>query len=426
MRIHRKRVLICLLLAICILFSGCAEFPQSKETEGTSVPSLPSDITEPIKAQESVPTLDANILQQSAGEEGLWVEFYQNGSLHRRFCLFSASHLYWEDDLVYADHPQTLPPQYIRFVRDDGTSELSVYPGSPDYVCRIQNGEETWFSAKLQEDSDYSLFSLLKQDLSGYLRNSYGRLSFSCDGSAEQVMEAYAETAYPEYAELINQLTKYGFTDYEALNWELIESHAKLIVGHVTYAVRYEHPELAVGMIIDGGTETPGTGEYEGWHLIERQVILEKHEDNLWHEVDNNDYLTATTSVDSPTQSAPETVADAEEFLTTVVQQAQALGTGVEDLAELTGLFLRTAHAVAVTGNDAFDWSWICTEDAVENVGMQSLLNYPYIFNGSYQPNFIFIENELALVYHYEAIVYYRFIGGKWFVEDVVRPFVIP
>ena len=426
MRIHRKRVLICLLLAIGILFNGCAEFPQSKETEGTTAPSLPSVITEPTKTQESIPTLDADILQQAAGEEGLWVEFYQNGSLHRRFYLFSASHLYWEDDLVYADHPQTLPSQYIRFVRDDGVSELSVYPGTSDLVRYIQNGEETWFSAKLQENSEYSLYNLLKQDLTGYLRNSYGRLSFSCDGSAEQVMEAYAENAYPEHEELINQLTKYGFADYEALNWKVTESHANFIVGHVSYAVRYENPDLAAGLNIDGGTEMPGTGEYEGWHLIERQVILEKHRDGLWHEVDNNDYLAATTSVESLTQNAPETVADAEEFLLTAEQQAQALGTSISDLAELTDLYLRTAHAVAVTGNDAFDWSWICTEDAVEYVGMQSLLNCPYVFYGSYRPNFIFIENDLALVYHYEAIVYYRFTEGKWLVEDIVRPFVIP
>lgn len=417
-----------ILISIFMLFItlvGCTSPNQLTEPLETITSTDLTELPDTSETQRAEDVLRIEISSLLGGDRGLWVEFFQDGLPCHRFYVLSFANLFGGAQLEPTDHPPLLETaQYVRFHDIDESMELVVYPGTEDIVCLIQNGVESWFSSNSQDISGYVLYDLLMLNLTGKLRNSYGRLTLSFNGSAEQVMETYASSAYPEYAEKTAQFTQYGFADYQVLAWEVNETAPDWIEGSISYAVRYENPQLAAGLIIDGGTEHPGTGAYEGWYIVERRVILEKHGDGIWCEVDNNDFLAATSEAGGEMQSTLEEVADAEEFLLSLDQEVQNLGTDVSELPKLAELFLRTARAVSITDRTDFDWTWMCTEDAMSYLGMRSLMKRPTVFYGGFEPEFIYVEGDTAFVYHYEAVIYFRQIDGKWKVEDIVRPFV--
>lgn len=123
-----------------------------------------------------------------------------------------------------------------------------------------------------------------------YLRNrvfnneefAYDRISFYCEGTAEDAARRFAEE---EFAKLYLNLTEghlFAYSDYKLMEWETIEvsEDGNTILFWFTHAFVPANSPLDQMIIGNGGL---GTGEYEGMVWTYRQVILQKKSNGKWY-----------------------------------------------------------------------------------------------------------------------------------------------
>lgn len=160
----------CLFLAVCFFLSACSQPPKQTEPVETTVPTEPSVTAAPTEATEpptepptepteAAPVVYSVMLDQLAGEDGLWCEVYQVGELAARFyqCAFPIQYNF--ENLTPADPCDVSGiSSWIRYYREDGTAEVILYSG--DILSCMVDGETKWFLNEARPKYDWLMQSL--------------------------------------------------------------------------------------------------------------------------------------------------------------------------------------------------------------------------------------------------------------------------
>lgn len=430
MRSNLRKTFVLLLLFACLLMSACtgntmptetepvtiakealATTAQDEKTEPTTEP-VTEPATEPTTVpSESVPVVYSIIMEDLAGDVGMWVEVCEGGEVTGRFyqCAFPIQYDFENITPVDALDVSGIS-SWIRYYREDGTADVILYAG--DIIQCTVNGNTEWFLAEARPKYDW-----LMENLRGTIQSLRLPIRLGYSGSAETALENYA-------LQSVYDAQVYGGSedDFEMLNISIRQQSGNVISADLEFAVRG-------GRGLAGASNyAPGTGEYEGWTIYQDSVVLEKHGDGLWYEISQWDYMEwQNGGIGSNQKFADMYIRNAEELLDTLEDQIAVLGISEADLAKLADLFLRCTTAVSITEREDFDWSVLTTWDASNHIGFRTMLMIKGgYFRGrmdrNFEPAFVRIDNDRAVVRDNDTILYFHLTDGRWQVDDVMRP----
>lgn len=412
----KKRMPICFsivfswLCVLCILLPGCTGNITSTEPVGsthTTAPAdafipnattLPStvpvteDASEPTtEPTETVPVVYSIILEELAGDTGMWVEVCEGGQVTGRFyqCAFPSQYDL-ENITPVGAQDVSGSPGCIHYYREDGTAEVILYAG--DIIQCTVDGNTEWFLSRERPTYDW-----LMENLRGTVQSLHLPIRLGYSGSAEAALESYA----------LQSVQVYGGSeeDFRMLDISIREQSGNVILADLEFAVRGGRGPAGAS------TSTPGTGEYEGWTIYQDSVVLEKHGDGLWYEISQWDYMEWQNGGSGADQRPGHiSLRKAEELLDTLEDQIAAMGTSEGDLAKLADLFLRCTTAVAITETEDFDWSVLTTWDASNHIGLRTMLMMKGgYFRGrmdrNFEPALVRIDNDRAVVRDNDTII---------------------
>ena len=181
---------------------------------------------------------------------------------------------------------ETLPEQpgsfQITALSADGTKSITVWEDGGAGVMRYTDGgtQTLWAASPLQGGK-----GSIARDLRGEYDNldaDCTRIAFEAQGGAQQAAETFVRSVYGEHMATLAPGNMYGMDDYEVIRWEVreVSEQGDAVVGSFECAFT---PWDADSPGIWAGNTGMGTGEYEGKLTYQREFVLQKQEDGLWH-----------------------------------------------------------------------------------------------------------------------------------------------
>ena len=316
--------------------------------------------------------------------------------------------------------------EWIVLESGDGTVRLTVYHGESDYLYYEQAGYTFWY-----ENADGTLEQNLRREFDTLCYNSLKRLSFAHSGTAAQAAQEYAERIYGTFRMGLTSGSRYRYDSYHLVSLEISNETENTVNAEFTYYFKPSYPQgVGVHMFY-----VPAEGAYEGWYETSLEVSLEKQSDGHWYVIDSDDLWVATQAqYEAYTPGTPDQTAL--DYLETV-PTTLALIRQTEDetsICALAQLFCKTVTALPMAGNPEFDWNQLCTEDAFDHIGMQSLKKLCIDSNfyaahalGSLDAPmefaFVAIQGDRAVAYNSQLQIYFVHTEAGWMIEDVCQPF---
>jgi len=435
MKTTRFRILVAV-IALCLLLTSCMQQPvetQPPETQPTAAPTT-EPTTQPTTEPATVPTepkltMNAGTVFQNifAVNRVMKMELcFADGTVVGPYTAFGLStnlKLTMPNSVSEIEAPDLSScTEWLVFSSGDGSIRLTVYKGAPDILCYEKDGETVYYQAGAGE-AQY-----LRGIFDSNEKYARGGAVFAASGSAEQVLKSFAETAYPEYRNAMAPGSIYRFTDYEVLEVSLEDAKDSALLGKITYAAK---PERFSPFVMGIPMEDEA---YAGWSRFEETVALERGQDGNWYEIPANEYRVLYHNEYAPYDPAAVTVdEDAVKYLAELPAQLEIQQAAGDEavLLELAKTFLNTTGAVTRAAATDFDWTLLCTQEALERVGMQAMLKY-YVQRenasgyaaGELPADVVCMDAETALVAHYQVQISFVKIDGKWMIRDVAMPFV--
>lgn len=325
------------------------------------------------------------------------------------------------------DPPDISDAEYcLQFRSGDGSISLILYHGPVDYLRYEENGTVFWYEAE-----DFATEEQLRRVFDQWEYASCKRLVFTCAGTPSQAIEEYAKNVFPQFRMNQTPGSHYQFTDYELESITVQHESDHTVEAKLTYHFKTAHP-YGKNMYI---MAMSGTGDYEGWYWTEETVALERQSDGLWHVVSSNDLWIAMNS-QYPSYESDTINQEAVVFLASVPDELASVRENRDERAvlELAKLFCKTVTALPQTGSIEYDWSEFCTEEALEQVGMRSLINLR-LNNSFYSAHslgsldepmsfdFVMICGDRAIAYNSHIQIYFVMTDQGWMIEDICQPF---
>ena len=432
MKTTQFRILVAV-IALCLLLTACMQPPVETQPPGTQ-PTTTEPTTEPTIESTTAPTepkltMNAGTVFQNifAVNRVMKMELcFADGSVVGPYTAFGLStnlKLTMPNSVSEIEAPDLSScTEWLVFSSGDGSIRLTVYKGPPDILCYEKGGETVYYQAGEGEEQ------YLRGVFDSNEKYAKGSAVFSATGSAEQVLKVFAETAYPEYRNAMASGSIYRFTDYEVLEASLVDAKGSALLGKITYAAKAERfSPFVMGMPMEDEA-------HAGWSRFEETVALEQGQDGNWYEIPANEYAVLYLNEYAPYDPAAVTVDEnAVKYLADLpdlLETQQAAGNEAE-LLELAKTFLNTTGAVTGAAAADFDWTLLCTQEALERVGMQAMLRY-YVQRenasgyaaGELPADVVCMDAETALVAHYQIQIAFVKVDGKWLINNVTLPFV--
>lgn len=164
----------------------------------------------------------------------------------------------------------------------DGTKSITVWEDGGAGVMRYTDGDTQtlWTASPLQEQGGSIAWDIRREY--DNLDVDCTRIAFDVEGGAQQAAETFVYSAYGEHMTTLTPGNMYGMDDYEVIRWEVREVSAQgdAVVGSFECAFT---PWDADSPGIWAGNTGEGTGDYEGKLTYQREFVLQKQEDGLWH-----------------------------------------------------------------------------------------------------------------------------------------------
>ena len=112
--------------------------------------------------------------------------------------------------------------------------------------------------------------------------SAFSRISFSCEGTAEDAARYFVEEAFAEQYLNLTRGHWYAYSEYRLMDWEILQTNEEgtaLVLGF-THAFVPANSPLEYMIIGNGGL---GTGEYEGMVYTYREIVLRQLSDGKWY-----------------------------------------------------------------------------------------------------------------------------------------------
>ncbi|HIT34191.1 MAG TPA: hypothetical protein IAC31_06150 [Candidatus Faecousia intestinigallinarum] len=263
-----------------------------------------------------------------------------------------------------------------------------------------------------------------------------GRVSFAADGSPEEVLEVYAETAYPAFLDALPEGNLLRPSEYIPVSQRVLDTMDDAIRVEFAFAV----PEDEWWFHANGKIDQEG---FEGYRIIPQTVALELHDDGLWYEASAEDFYVVKYK-SSPggsftfQEDSPEAVAG-REYLARIAEefaQAQAQENDEARIKALAEVFMKCVIAAADSQSIDFDWTQICTQEATELLGLRSMIQqYIKSFRGpecnrddweEAEYDAVAVHGDTALVKlstTQQVYLYFVKIDDTWWISDLCRPY---
>lgn len=439
-RARKTTLAVSVLLTGALLLTACAPKapdPTPTETDPPTQAATQPPTTQPAMTAPNLRLNPGQVMNEffDAGNAIVMTLCFADGSSYGPYSLLSmdTNLLGVWNGLTEVQEPDvSASGEWLVLESVDGAIRLTVYQGDTDIVLYEKYGERCYYQGVGKERSLRMIFDTAENAAAG-------RIAFSSGTSGEDLLKEYATTAYPQHLEKRAPGSAYQFSDYAALDWNIASTHGNALSGTISFAAI---PSRGFSPMADWLEMAEGTGEYEGWTIFTKEVALEKQDDGLWYEISRRDYgvaylcdydLKDSAQVDTNdpmVQEALTYLAQAEEMFTQC-QEAKDPATSIRELSEL---FLRCTTAAAVSGNTDFDWTILCTEDALSRTGMRSLLKWQVnalfadgFLHGNLDEDIAFqqirIEDGRAMAILREIQIYFIQEDGLWRICDVLEPF---
>ena len=430
MRKEHISVVISLLFVLCIILPGCTGNIPSTEPVDTTGPTEPTvatvlnvttlpttePVTEPATEpttvpSESVPVVYSIIMEDLAGDVGMWVEVYEDGQILGSFyqCAFPIQYNFENITPVDAQDVSGISG-WIRYYREDGSLEVTLYAG--DILKCTVDGNTEWYLNEVRPSYEW-----LMEDMRWTIKELREPIRIGYYGPADSILHSYAEQNAG-----IAKMYGGASGEYQVLSATITEQSGSLVCGEISFAVKGGY------QLAGAGRCEAGTGEYEGWTIYHDSIVLERHADGLWYKISSFDLRDwRNGGIGREGTLLPQTIARAEELLDSAPELVAALGTSEQDLADLANLFLRCTTAVSVCGREDFDWSIFTTTDAQNHIGFQSVMTikggfFMLRFDSEFLPAVVRIDGDMAIVYDNDTHIYFRLTDGQWLIDDIYRP----
>lgn len=210
---------ICLLLAFCFLLSACTA--TEPETSGATDISEPTEVTVPVttsvaetepasETTEPVPVVHSIILEDIAGDDGLWCETVQDGKTSACFykCAFPIQYNF--ENLTPAESCDVSGiSDWIRFYREDGTAEVILYAG--DILCCTVDGRTEWFV-----NAELPGYEWLLSHLSGTIRRVNGPVRTGYSISQSGTVTTYDSMLLEKHADgLWYEISQWDYQEWQ-------------------------------------------------------------------------------------------------------------------------------------------------------------------------------------------------------------------
>jgi len=324
-------------------------------------------------------------------------------------------------DITEITHPDiSASTQWLTVRSPDEARKLTVYQGKPEIICWQQDGLTRYYAAK--DGTQQTLRKVF--DLAA--RRAYGRISFFSGKSGKAILDAYGETALPDFLYRLPPGDPYQIKDYQCRKVKLEDKNGRILCGTITYAVKHTLRENA-GLPFFG----EAVGEEASWNIYKKTFYVERQSDGKWHELAPADYHKVYTEEHSPYVPPAEPAETAVEFLKALPERVEQLREirKPEDIIALAETFLQTTSAVPLAGKTDFDWTVFCEESAMRNAGIQAFfLKYVTTegargyFNGFLQGTLradtVILEKDTAMLANDRIRLWFTKTAGVWKVTD--------
>ncbi len=415
-------IIACLILSACGVENPATEITQTPQTTAPTVTTVPTEVTEPVTEHTTEPTAPPTEpttepapevysinMQKLMGDQGVWVDVCQNGEITA--CFYTCRFVIRLENLTPVEARDVSGiSSWIRYYREDGTLELTLYAG--DIIKCSADGKTEWFL-----DEEASSFEWLMNNMTWTKKELRDPIRIGYYGPADTLLQSYAEQNAG-----IAKMNGGESGEYQVLSAALTEQTGNLVCGEISFAVKGGY------QLAGAGRCEAGTGEYEGWTIYHDSVVLERHSDGLWYKISPYDLKDwRNGGIGKEGTLLPQTIARAEELLDSAPELVAALGTSEQDLADLANLFLRCTTAVSVCGREDFDWSIFTTADAQNHIGFQSVMMikggfFMLRFDSKFLPAVVRIDGDMAVAYDNDTHIYFRLTEGRWLIDDIYRP----
>ena len=439
-----KRWIALLLCAVC-LFSGCkaagdtpgevtTEVPTTQMEETTIPPTAETEFVPPMEPtmppapelpEEMVYDLCEFLLKQT-GSVRITMQ-YETGEIlgpQTRYLLPTCLTHLGEAFTPVEDPDISTRTHWVRITTGDDKSGVTIYGGDPVIILYDREGTLTAYRL---EDSAGSIQNIMTT-LSASEAVLLGRQGFPCEGGPEEVLARYVSYEHFARNQRLTEGNTLRYKRYIPIEWTVTDQRENAFRATVTYAVEFE-----IQSPYAQGQGMEGTGEYAGCRILTEQLAFEKGNGDIWYVIGDRDYHTARTEY---TREAETDDPVGQWYLETVPQRIRWAmeATGEEQIYRLAQIFLTSTTAASMSSRTQFDWTLLCTEEAINSIGIQSLMNQMVrpgaggmcggIIFGYVPIEGVVVHEDWAVSFHYEIRIFYeKDSQGNWKVCAVERPF---